>query len=396
MEKGDVVAVTNGMQVIALALILGDRMPITGKPEMEDFVTAKAIPFEEWNFTAPACFLELNGEQQFQYAQRKGICEIRNSDALEKINELLPQLLKKASKEVRMAKIAELTDLLKSNHNLVLTGAPGTGKTWLAREIAQSMLSVWEMVQFHPSYDYTDFVEGLRPVKKAGQIAFERQDGKFKQFCKKALKDPGKPFVFIIDEINRGEIAKIFGELFYSIESGYRGKKGLVSTQYQNLVRKNDEFADGFHVPANVYILATMNDIDRNVETMDFAIRRRFAWREISADESQTILDEPASWQSGSLPTEIRQIKNRMTNLNKALADQYPDTQDSIRIGLDTDFQLGAAYFLKYSSCNDFERLWKLHIEGVLREYLRGQPQLSEKLAFLKKAYDDDSSHNYS
>jgi 5-methylcytosine-specific restriction protein B len=130
--------------------------------------------------------------------------------------------------------------LLIENKNLILTGAPGTGKTFLARKIAEKMTENVSnsgdhigFVQFHPSYDYTDFVEGLRPFGM-GQIGFERQDGIFKAFCKKALentKEPKEPYVFIIDEINRGEISKIFGELFFSIEAGYRGEKGRVQTQ---------------------------------------------------------------------------------------------------------------------------------------------------------------------
>ena len=95
-----------------------------------------------------------------------------------------------------------------------------------------------------------------------------------------------KKFVFIIDEINRGEISKIFGELFFSIDPGYRGVKGKVQTQYQNLITEDDPFKDGFFIPENVYIIGTMNDIDRSVECMDFAMRRRFTFKEITAEES--------------------------------------------------------------------------------------------------------------
>ncbi|WP_305155979.1 AAA family ATPase [uncultured Duncaniella sp.] len=106
------------------------------------------------------------------------------------------------------------------------------------------------------------------------------------QFC------TNKPFVFIIDEINRGEISKIFGELFFSIDPGYRGKKGKVKTQYQNLITdKSDPFYDGFFVPDNVYLIGTMNDIDRSVESIDFAMRRRFAWQEIIAADNTEMLD---------------------------------------------------------------------------------------------------------
>ena len=288
----------------------------------------------------------------------------------------------------RMESIKNYINLLEANKNLVLTGAPGTGKTYLAKKIAESMGANVELVQFHSSYNYTDFVEGLRPIKDGKQLGFERVDGVFKEFCKKALDVPtlfaltykelvrelksgdidrlntdlrttcvndnnhivfksadgrnanyqkhyvsenkllelylkitenlqdfedetkitkdkckelngGKEVdttaplilkelfrrskhelvrlkkhaksVFIIDEINRGELSKIFGELFYAIDPGYRGEKGKVKTQYQNLIDQEDIFANGFFVPENVYILATMNDIDRSVESMDFA-----------------------------------------------------------------------------------------------------------------------------
>ena len=342
--------------------------------------------------------------------------------------------------------------LLESNYNLILTGAPGTGKTYLSKQIAAKIIfnddnkgytedleenedfkNQCQFVQFHPSYDYTDFVEGLRPIKDSnGNIRFERKDGVFKEFCKKALKNlidskkevselnkdtiiknnliqfidevsniinekgyfeidgidrkaaplkeieldndsvyfapqiksrldvllsldtitdfyktfikvfklknkweyqdfinefgykgkhtyihgflkafyekynsqieeelknntntvekvQKKNFVFIIDEINRGEISKIFGELFFTIDPGYRGIKGKILTQYSNLI--DEESEKYFYIPENVYIIGTMNDIDRSVESMDFAMRRRFAWKEIKAEDTQYMLN---------------------------------------------------------------------------------------------------------
>ena len=183
-----------------------------------------------------------------------------------------------------------------------------------------------------------------------------------------------KPFVFIIDEINRGEISKIFGELFFSIDPGYRGEKGRVDTQYQNMVEDGDVFKKGFYVPDNVYIIGTMNDIDRSVESMDFAMRRRFAWVEISADESMHILDGMAN---------EKQLKDRMHNMNAAILKVN---------GLGKAYQIGAAYFLKYKQYNNFELLWTYHLEGLLREYLRGNPNADAELEKLKKAYDNESS----
>lgn len=459
----------------------------------------------------------------------------------------------------------EYIELLKANKNLILTGAPGTGKTYLAKKIAEIMEADYEFVQFHPSYDYTDFVEGLRPTSPDGNgnIGFERKDGVFKRFCKNAFEsasivksvnvrperkivndvqndksslfedvyssivddikcgkikttnwnnrsrfnveikngriyyedrfekeynikrmfnycirkgiyDVGdwerddfwnlvdkvtdgrtktvdytrygwilqelltrakklnqtqsnlvnpllgndhkyvhpdiiqpvsvseaedkkdilahannyihKEHVFIIDEINRGELSKIFGELFFSIDPGYRGKKGLVKTQYQNLITdKSDPFYDGFYVPENVYIIGTMNDIDRSVESMDFAMRRRFAWKEVRADENTGMLDD-----LGSMKLDVIAKMNR---LNEAIWNDA--TNDGIE-GLSRAYHIGGAYFrkLKLYLNDDFSnkdeayrKLWDNHLRGVLFEYLRGSIDAAENMKMLENVY---------
>ena len=375
--------------------------------------------------------------------------------------------------------------ILKTNKNLILTGAPGTGKTYMAKEIAKAMGAEVGFVQFHPSYDYTDFVEGLRPKNdENGNVGFERKDGVFKEFCKKsfdvivirpsrfnenyeeealnylkkyyngekilthkqkkyfhikiengkiyAQPDSGnsylvdddtilkylktgeynkehqstyppsigeyikqniygkieypaigdKVYIFIIDEINRGEISKIFGELFFSIDPGYRGEKGKVNTQYQNMVPEGDVFKNGFYVPENVYIIGTMNDIDRSVESMDFAMRRRFAWQEVTAEESYTNMIE----QDPEFALVKDEIKARMFNLNKTIVETE---------GLDEAYQIGAAYFRKYldyqDKTNPFDCLWENHLKGLLFEYLRGNRRAKELLEKLHDAYNKKS-----
>ena len=401
-------------------------------------------------------------------------------------------------------KYQKYIELLQETHNLVLTGAPGTGKTYMAQKIAEEMGAVTKFVQFHPSYDYTDFVEGLRPIEKEeGQMGFERRDGIFKEFCREAIKNltdskksieslskelswqeqlemfiedaienkskfktvngsefiisdlkghfivvhneqnekttkvyvnadeilellkqevplnivrdirnhfnrkfgtqpdsyayvitkevramkkkapvvtankiDEKPFVLIIDEINRGEASKIFGELFYAIDPGYRDKKdNLVQTQYQNLVPETDVFAKGFYVPRNVFILATMNDIDRSVESMDFAMRRRFTWQEVTPDDTESMLDE--------LSCAI-EAKETMHRLNNAIAETD---------GLGAAYMIGPSYFLKLGeNGGNFEKLWKMNIEPLLKEYLRGFRKSSEILEKFNDAFFNEDT----
>ena len=409
-------------------------------------------------------------------------------------------------KEMKTSKYQAYIDLLKQTHNLVFTGAPGTGKTHMARKIAKEMGAESMFVQFHPSYDYTDFVEGLRPIDNGeGHIVFERKDGVFKEFCRKAVQNlidssksveelsdethwkmlleefvndaidnattfktvngsefvitgmtesyvsilneqnakasilnvsiheiltllfneitleyvrdirryfgrmfgtqadsytfvivkqirekhqsasankvnqkhssriQERDYVFIIDEINRGEASKIFGELFYAIDPGYRDDKdNPVQTQYQNLIPTSDVFAKGFYVPRNVYILATMNDIDRSVESMDFAMRRRFTWKEIKPECTEDMLD----------------------NLGQSLADSAKETMHRLNNeivatdGLGAAYSVGPAYFMKIKDLKgDFSALWNMNIEPLLREYLRGFRAIDDMMEKFRKAF---------
>lgn len=299
--------------------------------------------------------------------------------------------------------------LLKANKNLILTGAPGTGKTYLAKQIAAQMIlgkdyednndedktrmnEQYGFVQFHPSYDYTDFIEGLRPIDDgAGNVSFHREDGIFMKFCRKALeaysnavdKETAPKYIFIIDEINRGELSKIFGELFFCIDPGYRGENGKVKTQYCNLWKDVDSFGgyDTFFIPKNVYIIGTMNDIDRSVESMDFAMRRRFAFKEIHASDTMEMIKS-----NDNLKELYPFIEERMRNLNLCILTIQ---------GFSSAYQIGAAYFLKLANYLEddkliekaWENLWNNHLQGLLFEYLRGLSNADEELKKLHRAF---------
>ena len=540
IEKGAKIAIAQSETIKAVGIAVSDSSTLDKlikefNETDKEFIKNYLSYIDDTILCIKCKLYKLNIDEQFNYGspvQDKRFCNILNEETKNHID----KLLKKYSGKLAMEELGKNSiKLLKENYNLILTGAPGTGKTYLAKQIAAKIIfnddnkeyteeleenedfkNQCKFVQFHPSYDYTDFVEGLRPVKDSDRkISFERKDGVFKEFCKKALKNlinielitikeylitfanemyndfkkdnkitlegisgksvapftniefdekkeilsmkaesqneytisgnineyvdwyklykklqqnetsikgmmedkipkfkgkgsylcailnnfyekynsaieeevnnKKKNFVFIIDEINRGEISKIFGELFFAIDPGYRGVKGKVLTQYSNLI--DEEAEKYFYIPENVYIIGTMNDIDRSVESMDFAMRRRFAWKEVKAENTQYMLDTMLN-DNNEMKEEDKQLfideaKKRMNALNNAISEIE---------SFNSAYHIGASYFLKlknyYNGGNieeAFNSLWENHLRGLLYEYLRGMPDAESKLEELKK-----------
>ncbi len=265
-------------------------------------------------------------------------------------------------------------------NSIIFTGAPGTGKTYSVENYVKDVKERSGFVQFHSSFDYTDFVEGLRPVSDGNVgMKFVRMDGIFKKFCRRALKNPDETYYFIIDEINRADLSRVFGELMYCFEK--RGTDHKVDTQYQNLptyemadgtavIIENDDFAGGFYVPENVIVIGTMNDIDRSVETFDFALRRRFDWVNIKANdvmESSLIsMRESGTIDAAADDANLKQLSERVVKMNGKISDK--------QYSLNEDYHIGPAYFKGYNGTKEsLTEIFEHNIAPILQEYLRGR-----------------------
>jgi 5-methylcytosine-specific restriction protein B len=278
------------------------------------------------------------------------------------------------------------------NPNVIMYGPPGTGKTWYAENnidfVCQGDSTRYIILQFHPSFTYEDFIEGIKPkgVSKDGNIRFELVNGIFKNFCIKAKNNPNKSYYFVVDEINRANLSSVFGETLSRLEKDYRynGKtnKNLIKTQYsaliEDLIKEDDKYKSlaftidneevKFGVPENVFFIGMMNDVDKSIDAFDLALRRRFKW--IRKDCDYEVIEEETRFKRKEEFSNIGQYLKACEKLNNYI---------SAELGLGKSYEFGHSFFMKMSDISkrkeitqhNLETLFNLYLRPTLKEYLR-------------------------
>ena len=247
-----------------------------------------------------------------------------------------------------------LKEILRYKKNIILQGSPGVGKTFLAKRFAYSLMgetdsSRVELIQFHQNYSYEDFIMGYKPKDEG----FVLKNGVFYEFCKKAERDD-RDHYFIIDEINRGNVSKIFGELMMLIECDKRGVESA------RLAYKDEKFC----IPSNVYIIGMMNTADRSLAIMDYALRRRFSFYEVEPAFDKDSFAKHLKQNSVS-DNMIGKIVRNFSALNAFIADEKNS-------GLGSGFRIGHSYFCGAPNCDEnkwYENIIKFEVKPMLEEY---------------------------
>jgi len=269
-------------------------------------------------------------------------------------------------------KFEEILDLLKVKKNLILQGAPGVGKTFASKRIAYTLMGEKDpdrlgMVQFHQSYSYEDFIQGYRP---SGQ-GLRLRNGIFYEFCELARNDPSRDYVFIIDELNRANLSKVFGELMLLIETDKRGKEWAIQLAYA------EEDSPKFYIPENLYLIGLMNTADRSLAMVDYALRRRFAFCTLEPGfETEQFFDYLLEKQASR--DLIAEIVERMGWINREIA------KDTVNLG--PGFCIGHSFFCEVPDGMEPDWDWYLRviqseIRPLLNEYYFDAPATAESLA---------------
>ena len=303
--------------------------------------------------------------------------------------------------------------------NIIYYGAPGTGKTKFVKDcldILDPNRTRTEWIQFHSGFEYEDFIDGIKPIGiQNGNLNLALTNGVFKEFCLKAEQNLNKNFFFIVDEINRADIAAVFGETLSLLEENYRGE----SIKTKNYTLSKQEFS----IPSNIYFIGMMNDVDKSIDCFDLALRRRFAWVLMRCDyEVLSDLDKKYS----GYKEKCEKLNNYITNDLKYLVEYKDETRVKIKsvqsyndaenrdeaynklfsnasnqekdkkryektsgLNLGRAYEIGHSYFLKKETTDEKE-IWARHIEPILREYIRtqfGGGEVEKKLETAKKIF---------
>jgi 5-methylcytosine-specific restriction protein B len=245
-------------------------------------------------------------------------------------------------------------DVLRQKRQAIFYGPPGTGKTFLSRHLARHLVGGgcghWDLVQFHPSYAYEQFVEGLRPTRaESGALTYSQVEGRFLSFCQKARdceSDPQSTCVLIIDEINRANLSRVFGELMYLLE--YRDREIQLASGRR------------FRIPENVTLIGTMNTADRSIALVDHALRRRFAFLPLWSN-LELIRDYHASNETG---VDVEPLVEQLTRINRAIDDR--------------NYSVGPSYFLREDLADSLPWIWQFQIVPYLEEYFFSDPDTVE------------------
>jgi 5-methylcytosine-specific restriction enzyme B len=298
-----------------------------------------------------------------------------------------------------------------NNPNVIMYGPPGTGKTYSVVNsldfVCQGDSSRYELLQFHPSFTYEDFIEGIKPkgVSEDGNIRFELVNGAFKNFCIKAKNNPSKAYYFVVDEINRANLSSVFGETLSLLEKDYRhdgtSNKNLIKTQYssliEDLIREDDEYKKlayiiddngevKFGVPENVFFIGMMNDVDKSIDAFDLALRRRFKW--IRKDCDLDVIREETRFKGREDFNNIDDYVNACEKLNNFISGV---DKSSNSLGLGKSYEFGHSFFMKMSDIakrkviteDNLKVLFNLYLQPTLKEYLRAvfsESELDDKI----------------